>query len=228
MSETLVIALFGVVALGGTITTSVSAQTARVSAPAHSLSFESSGNAIELTVGALLGNTPSPEQGGGARVVVVSAPDWLRFSETAVPARATDDGEHRALLSFDVARGAPVAEPAEVVLDVLRDGVPVATKTVAVEVEAPAEFGVDLPRPNPTRGAVAVPYDLPATSRVEVAVYDLLGRRVLAVDAGERAAGAHEVRLDARALAAGTYAVVVTAGDVGSEARAVRRLVVVR
>jgi hypothetical protein len=209
-------------------TTSVSAQTVGVSDRAHLLPFESSGNAIELTVGALLGDAPDSGAADDARVVVVSAPDWLRFSETAVPAPATDDGEHRALLSFDVARGAPVSEPAEVVLDVLRDGVPVATKTVAVEVEAPAEFGVDLPRPNPTRGAVVVPYDLPVTSRVDVAVYDLLGRRVLTVDAGERSAGAHEVRLDAQALAAGTYAVVVTADDVGSGARAVQRLVVVR
>lgn len=76
--------------------------------------------------------------------------------------------------------------------------------------------------PNPARGVVTVAYT--ASGPVRLRVVDVLGRTVAVVAEGTVAAGAHEARLDTRALAPGVYAVVL---DAGGE-RAVRTLTVVR
>lgn len=89
---------------------------------------------------------------------------------------------------------------------------------------APALFAVHAPRPNPTRGAVEVRYDLPEAAAVRVAVYDVTGREVSVLAEGATEAGYHRATLDPAALPAGVYLVRVTAG----REVAVRQLTVVR
>jgi hypothetical protein len=48
---------------------------------------------------------------------------------------------------------------------------------------------------------------------VEIAVYDVTGRRIALVDRGDRAAGRHEVTWDASGLGAGLYFYRLTAGE---------------
>ena len=62
-------------------------------------------------------------------------------------------------------------------------------------------------RPNPTAGAATLRFALPEAGSARVSVVDLLGRTVAIVAEGERAAGWHEVALDARRLPAGVYVV---------------------
>ena len=78
--------------------------------------------------------------------------------------------------------------------------------------------------PNPAQSAVTVPYALPEAGPVEIAVYDVLGKRVAVLVDGAVEAGRHEARLDASGLAAGAYFVRLTAGS----AHAVQQVVVVR
>ncbi len=59
--------------------------------------------------------------------------------------------------------------------------------------------------PNPFAGTTALTYELPAASEMELAAYDVLGRKVVVLDAGARAAGAHRASFDARGLPAGVY-----------------------
>lgn len=61
--------------------------------------------------------------------------------------------------------------------------------------------------PNPSRGDVSVRFGLEEASRVRVEVYDALGREVAVLADETYAAGAHEARLRARTLPAGTYLV---------------------
>jgi len=61
------------------------------------------------------------------------------------------------------------------------------------------------PAPNPTRGLVMVSYALPQAAAVRVSLFDLQGREVSLVDEGERAAGLHEVPLDASRFRPGLY-----------------------
>ena len=84
------------------------------------------------------------------------------------------------------------------------------------------------PRPNPTAGAVAVPFRLPAAARVRLDVVDVLGRVVRVIVDERREAGAHEAAWDGRdgagrPAAAGVYLLRLDAGA-GPEAVRVTRL----
>ncbi|HYE58283.1 MAG TPA: T9SS type A sorting domain-containing protein, partial [Rhodothermales bacterium] len=70
-----------------------------------------------------------------------------------------------------------------------------------------AVLSLDVPSPNPARGAVVVRYALAEAQPVTLRLYDALGRTVATVDAGMRAAGAHAVSFDASSLAPGVYVV---------------------
>ena len=61
--------------------------------------------------------------------------------------------------------------------------------------------------PNPAAVAVAVQYQLAASSGVRLTVHDALGRVVAVVALGARGAGAHEASVDASAWAPGVYVV---------------------
>src|SRR5690606_6268983 len=62
--------------------------------------------------------------------------------------------------------------------------------------DLPAAYALGQPYPNPSTGRTAVPFALPEEARVEVAVYDLLGRRVAVLAEGAYGAGRHVAVLD--------------------------------
>jgi hypothetical protein len=67
-------------------------------------------------------------------------------------------------------------------------------------------------------------YGLPAAGRVRLVVYDVIGREVQTLIDGQRPAGNHEVALDGRTLAAGTYVVrLITGGEVRTQKLTVAR-----
>jgi alpha-amylase len=96
--------------------------------------------------------------------------------------------------------------------------------------ELPTAFAVDAVYPNPVRGAgraATLALDLPRAGQVEVAVYDLLGRRVAALPA-QRAEAGYGVRVDlpTRGLASGVYLVRAAADLPTGRSAATARFVV--
>ncbi|MEO0558898.1 MAG: T9SS type A sorting domain-containing protein [Bacteroidota bacterium] len=67
--------------------------------------------------------------------------------------------------------------------------------------------------PNPTASSLTVPYCLVSSSPVELAVYDVLGRRVLELVNARQLEGSHTATLDASALAPGVYLIQLRAGE---------------
>jgi methionine-rich copper-binding protein CopC len=83
--------------------------------------------------------------------------------------------------------------------------------------------------PNPFNEQTTITYDLPETKTVEVAVYDMLGRRVKTLVDQKQEPGTHRVRWqaqsdDARAVSSGVYFVRLETGST----QLVEKLVVVR
>jgi hypothetical protein len=78
--------------------------------------------------------------------------------------------------------------------------------------------------PNPARDGTTVRYELPRPGPVEIAVFDVGGRRVATIAAGPRGAGPHAERWNAHGLAAGVYLVRTTGGG----ASAVRSVTLLR
>jgi len=85
-------------------------------------------------------------------------------------------------------------------------------------------FTLEQSHPNPSTGSAVIAFSLPAEGPVELAVYDLAGRRVTTLVSGELAAGRHEVILDATTLTTGVYLYRLTA----EEGTLTRRMVVSR
>lgn len=72
--------------------------------------------------------------------------------------------------------------------------------------DLPGEFTLYENYPNPFNPTTTLQFDLPAAASVTVEVFDMLGRKVMALPAENRAAGAAQrLQLDASSLASGIY-----------------------
>ncbi|MFH1734848.1 MAG: T9SS type A sorting domain-containing protein, partial [bacterium] len=79
----------------------------------------------------------------------------------------------------------------------------------------PSEFGMSA-YPNPFNPDLAINIQLSAVSHVNLAVYDISGRKVATLVDGFRDAGYHEVTFEGSGLASGVYLVKLEAGDYSS------------
>lgn len=87
-----------------------------------------------------------------------------------------------------------------------------ASADASAEDALPESLEVRPARPNPARSHATVRLGVPEAGPVEVAVYDAVGRRVAVLAAGERAAGWHDLGVEAGGLAPGLYVVRAVAG----------------
>ncbi|MEM8559315.1 MAG: T9SS type A sorting domain-containing protein, partial [Bacteroidota bacterium] len=92
----------------------------------------------------------------------------------------------------------------------------------------PVAFALSAAYPNPFAAATTFDLALPEAADVQVAVYDVTGRQVLARPSTALPAGTATVQLDGTALAAGVYVVRVTAASAATTHTATARVVVVR
>lgn len=92
----------------------------------------------------------------------------------------------------------------------------------AERIETVGPLMLSAPVPNPTAGRVTLSYTLPEARHVALAVYDAVGRQVVVIDEGMRAAGSYDVTWEASALAPGAYVVRLQA----EEEAQVRRITV--
>jgi hypothetical protein len=68
----------------------------------------------------------------------------------------------------------------------------------------PSSFAVAA-YPNPFNPSTTIRYDLPASGKIRVSVFDLLGREVATLFSGTQTAGSHEARFDGSQLSSGIY-----------------------
>lgn len=90
--------------------------------------------------------------------------------------------------------------------------------TVAQEMPLPERFSLDQNYPNPFNPSTVIPFALPHTARVSIAVYNVLGEMVQALASDiEYEAGSYTVSFDASRLSTGVYYYRLTAVEVGNE-----------
>ncbi len=77
----------------------------------------------------------------------------------------------------------------------------------------PEDYSLSQNYPNPFNPVTVIRYEVPITSRVELAVFDLLGRKVATLVDGQVSAGRQEVRFDASNLSSGIYIYRIRAND---------------
>jgi len=104
------------------------------------------------------------------------------------------------------------------------DGIETLSETVAITCGPLTKLALHGNFPNPFARQTTIRYELPQAGRVQLTVYDALGRQVATLIDREQAAGRKAVTFDAHRLASGLYfARLVTEGGVRT-----RRLTVVR
>lgn len=76
----------------------------------------------------------------------------------------------------------------------------------------PDNFALESSTPNPARGQATIRYRVPKQVRVQINLYDILGRKVMTLAEGEKKAGTYSVRFDVRSLSSGRYFYRMSAG----------------
>ena len=76
----------------------------------------------------------------------------------------------------------------------------------------PTEYTLANAYPSPFNPSTTISYELPEPTRVQLSVFDKLGREVAVLVDGEKAAGRHAVRFNAEGLTSGIYVYRIHAG----------------
>ena len=84
--------------------------------------------------------------------------------------------------------------------------------TAAAPAAAPAAFALAQNYPNPFNPATTIQFSLPREAHVTLALYNLIGQRVMSLVDGVRAPGTYSVRVDGSHLASGVYLCRLEAG----------------
>ncbi|MFH1196301.1 MAG: S8 family serine peptidase [bacterium] len=81
------------------------------------------------------------------------------------------------------------------------------------EKEIPTEFALFQNYPNPFNPTTVISFQLPVISKVNLKIYDILGREVAALVNEEKPAGTYEVKFDGSQLSSGIYIYKLVAGS---------------
>jgi plastocyanin len=84
----------------------------------------------------------------------------------------------------------------------------------------PGNYELSQNYPNPFNAQTTIKYDLLVDSEITLSVYDLVGRKIETLVAGEQTAGHHEISWDASAFPSGVYFYQIQAGDFTQTKRA--------
>jgi hypothetical protein len=188
----------------------------------YQLPFASSDNSIQLTVA----NTSTVPL-SGVTIEATGLPGWLRFKETRQSlGLLKGKQEIPVLFTFSVDKAAPVQKSHTLKFVVSAPTGEKWTKEITVAVAAPEKFQLFQNYPNPFNPATMISYQLPTDSRVSLKIFNLLGQEVATLVDGQRLAGHHEERWDARGFASGMYVHQLSLSDEKGDRQIARKAMV--
>ncbi|MCF7810659.1 T9SS type A sorting domain-containing protein, partial [bacterium] len=82
--------------------------------------------------------------------------------------------------------------------------------------ELPQDFGIVSAYPNPFNSQMRVSYNLLETGIVDLAAYDVSGRRVAELTSGRQVSGVHTVMFDGKDMPSGVYMLRLQSGGQSS------------
>jgi hypothetical protein len=188
----------------------------------YQLPFASSGNTVDLVV-ANIAKTALV----GVKVEATNLPSWLKFAATEQRIALLNANEELpATFTFSVDKAAPVQKSHTLKFVVSAPTGEKWTKEITVAVAAPEKFQLFQNYPNPFNPATMISYQLPTDSRVSLKIFNLLGQEVATPVDGQRLAGDHEERWDARGFASGMYVYQLSLSDEKGDRQIARKAMV--
>ncbi|RPH94544.1 T9SS C-terminal target domain-containing protein [candidate division KSB1 bacterium] len=133
--------------------------------------------------------------------VQVGSPVWITVRATT-GTRPAGDYESRLFIAYN-AIGTPYSMRIDLDIDLAVD--PLAS--------LPTEFAYHQNYPNPFNAVTALRFDVPQQSRVQIAIFNVMGQEVARPVDDVYVAGRHQILFDAGDLPSGMYLVKMTAGD---------------
>lgn len=157
-------------------------------------------------------NTSSWHTAESLTVSVLRHPPAVTFHQTMVQAGKLHRGDSlEVALRFDVSRDAPLSGRDTVEIEIAHPRASLWRRTLVWTFTGPTVFALDQNYPNPFNPTTRIGYALPVPARVDLGVFDLLGRRVAVLADGDMEAGFHNADLDGASLAAGVYFIRLSA-----------------
>ncbi len=144
---------------------------------------------------------------------VSSSPDSSEFHGMATGIRYDS---LTAMLTFPLYAMEPydaVLDLAENIMEYIRGGYSYGVEDNITEPLIPKDYALHQNYPNPFNASTIVPFALPAASKVNLTVYNIIGRKVMTVADGWYDAGTHRVFFDGANLASGVYFYQLKAGN---------------
>lgn len=97
-----------------------------------------------------------------------------------------------------------------------------------VEICIPAKYNLSQNYPNPFNPTTKINYELPKDSKVNLTVFDILGREILTLVNHDQKAGYYTVTADSKNLASGTYFYRLIAKSNGNEFMKTKKMSVIK
>ena len=197
----------------------------KVAPRVYTVPFGSRGNTVALE---LVNAVGAPA--GHLQVEATRIPGWIELTPAVFSVGRLDPGRQaEATFTFHLDEQAPVGQTDELVF-VARSASGVAwSTTIRLKAGAPAEFALDPNYPNPFNPSTTIAYRLPASMRVNVTVFNLLGQRIATLADELQPAGAHTLRWDAGRLASGLYFYrVIAEGEAGRRIVEHRKMMLIK
>jgi hypothetical protein len=170
---------------------------------------ESKGNIIELSVA----NTSAltAEQ---VKVEVANAPAWLTFArkDTVISSLKSKE-EQTASFTFSVGKAAEVNKEQTLAFLITTKSGETWTKEIKVKVAPPATYELFQNYPNPFNPTTVISYQLSGTSKVNLRIYDILGREIANLVNELQEPGYYQKSFDAHRYASGMYVYQLIATD---------------
>lgn len=97
-----------------------------------------------------------------------------------------------------------------------------------VEIGVPTKFSISQNYPNPFNPTTKINYELPQDSKVNITVFDILGREIVKLVNQEQKAGYYTINADSKNLASGTYFYRLIANANGNDFVATKKMSVIK
>jgi hypothetical protein len=148
------------------------------------------------------------------KVEVANAPAWLTFArkDTVISSLKSKE-EQTASFTFSVGKAAEVNKEQTLAFLITTKSGETWTKEIKVKVAPPATYELFQNYPNPFNPTTVISYQLSGTSKVNLRIYDILGREIANLVNELQEPGYYQKSFDAHRYASGMYVYQLIATD---------------